>query len=509
MPRRRQKISIRYPRDPETAGRVASVAEEANGRYGLDGDAERWKPYAVGTASAGGRDMPVLALDDYSEIPFVRTVVGAPWYQYRARLRCGDGDCYAVARPAVAGYEAYNREHLGLGRTRLLRLEPAGTGLELAARLNDGGPAFDGLCESARRAGGLLVHPYMGIEPVWQLAAAIAAAAHVRVEVLAPFPRVTRLANDKACFSEMVEALLGGDALTGTFTSSDPRELAELLGEAAARHEAVALKMPSCASGMGNRIFEGASLRGRRTPALRNVVDRFLEDKEWDGRETVLVVQWHRDVIESPSTQCWIPPPTEGEPQVEEVYQQFLIGDQQVFEGAMLSGLPRAIRHDFMTRSWLLCRVLQQLGYVGRCSFDALVVGRDIASARVKFVECNGRWGGTSMPMHLMKRVFGDFRLIPYKAQDYVDERLCGLDFHQLVDIFGDSLYDRRTGRGRVLLYNVGGVGEHGKFDMVVTGRTYADIGRFIDERVPALITRYVRGRRARQRQATFDGRAL
>lgn len=161
----------------------------------------------------------------------------------------------------------------------------------------------------------------------------------------------------------------------------------------------------------------------------------------------------------------------------------------------MLSGLPRAIRHDFMTRSWLICRVFQQLGYVGRCSFDALVVGRDLASARVKFVECNGRWGGTSTPMNLMTRVFGDFRTIPYKAQDYVDERLCGLGFPQLIDLFGNSLYDRRTGRGRVLLYNVGGVGEHGKFDMVVTGRSYADIGRFIEERVPALIARFVRGR--------------
>jgi hypothetical protein len=181
---------------------------------------------------------------------------------------------------------------------------------------------------------------------------------------------------------------------------------------------------------------------------------------------------------------------------VEEIYQQFLIGDEGVFEGAMLSSLPLRIRDQFIVRSWLICRVLQRLGYTGRCSFDALVVGRHMGEGRLKFVECNGRWGGTSTPMHLMKRVFGDFRHVPYTAQDYVDDRLRGLEFHDLMDVFGGHLYDRRTGKGRVLLYNVGGVGEHGKFDLVVTGRSFAEARRFITDRIPALITRYLHHRR-------------
>ncbi|MEJ2504045.1 MAG: hypothetical protein P8177_12175, partial [Gemmatimonadota bacterium] len=87
--------------------------------------------------------------------------------------------------------------------------------------------------------------------------------------------------------------------------------------------------------------------------------------------------------------------------------------------------------------------------------------------------------------------VFGDFRAVPYKAQDYVDDRLLGLGFTDLLEIFEDVLYDGRTGKGRVLLYNVGGVRDHGKFDIVVTGRTYADVVRFIDEEIPARIARY------------------
>jgi hypothetical protein len=76
-----------------------------------------------------------------------------------------------------------------------------------------------------------------------------------------------------------------------------------------------------------------------------------------------------------------------------------------------------------------------------------------------------------------------------------VDERLVGMEFGDLLELLGDHLYDARTGRGRVLLYNVGGVTQHGKFDVVVTGRSFADIGRFIREGIPGLIERYVRDR--------------
>lgn len=498
MPRRRHSIRVAYPRDPRSAERVAAVVERTSRKYGLAAGARRWARHTVRSADLRA-NAPVLSLDDYSEIPFVETVVGLPWYQYRARLRCGEGDYYAVARPDIDGYEEYNRQFLGLGRARGLHLEPPTSGLPLARLLMDDRSAFDRLVGAARGAGRLLVHPYMAIESVWELAGALEATASVPVRVLGPIPEVTRLTNDKARFSEIVEQLLGAESLVHTATSGDPLEVAEHMREIAERGDAVALKMPSFASGMGNRVFESRAIREKPKRVIRELVDRFLDEKGWDGRETLLVVEWHRDVVESPSTQCWIPPPEEGEPEVEGVYEQSLIGEERVFEGAMLSGLPKRVRQDFMVRSWLICRVFQQLGYVGRCSFDGLVVGPGLEDAQVMFVECNGRWGGTSTPMHLMKRVFGDFRVMPYKAQDYVDERLRGLEFPQLAEIFGDTLYDRRTGKGRVLLYNVGGVTDHGKFDIVVTGRTYADVNRFIGERTPALIARYLASRRGKR----------
>lgn len=495
MPRRRRTTAVAYPRDPATDERVAMVAEIAAARNRLEEDAARWRAWMAREADLRSA-ATTLALDDYAEIPFVKSVLGAGWYQYRARLRCGEGDCYAVAAPPIEGYEDYSREFLGLGRAHLLQLDgPPAAEISLAQRLVSEEAAFEDLATLLRQAGGgrgIRVHPYMGIEPVWELAEKLGRAIGGPVRVLGPLPRVTRLANDKGRFSEIVEALLGREALARTRVSSDPSLLAEHLREEAHCSRSVALKMPSCASGMGNRIFEGHALRGKPIATLRSLVDRFLEDKEWDGIEPVLVVEWHRDVLESPSSQCWIPPRDGGEPVVEEVFQQLLTGDEQVFQGAILSSLPRAHRHAFMVRSWLLCRLFQQIGYIGRCSFDALVVGPDLGRATVKFVECNGRWGGTSTPMHMMKRVFGDFRAIPYRGQGYRDERLRGMRFPDLVDLFDGELYDRRSGRGRILLYNVGGITEHGRFDMVITGRTYTEIDRFVARRIPALIDRYL-----------------
>ena len=40
-----------------------------------------------------------------------------------------------------------------------------------------------------------------------------------------------------------------------------------------------------------------------------------------------------------------------------------------------------AMSRDMVTRSWLLAGLFQRLGYVGRCSFDLLVVGEGLATA--------------------------------------------------------------------------------------------------------------------------------
>jgi hypothetical protein len=499
MRRYRYRPGITFPADPDTTDRIAAVADATGRKHRLTHKNNRWRNYVMDSAEIPAA-CTVLAMDDYSHIPFVKSVVGVAWYQYRSRLRCGQGDYYAVTRPAIEGYESYNHDFLGLGRANLILAPRSSNELELAHRLQRDDTTFQQIRQLHKKSKPLIIHPYMSIQPVWELAEALSEGLKNPVRVLGPPPPVTRLVNSKSAFSDIVAHLLGDDALAHTRMSNDPKEIAENLCVYIHRFSTVALKMPSCASGLGNQIFAAHALRNKPMRTFHTVVQRFLEEKEWNGRERVLTVEWHRRPLESPSTQCWIPALGEGLPQVEGVFQQFLIGPERIFEGAVVSGLPQQFWRDFCIKSWQLCCVFQQLGYVGRCSFDALVVGPNWRKGRIKFVECNGRWGGTSTPMHLMKRVFGDFRAMPYKARDYVDARLQGMDFPALMELFGEHLYDHRTGKGRILLYNVGGVTEHGKFDIIATGRSYPDAIRFLEERVAHIIDRYLQGRPAGRR---------
>ncbi len=55
----------------------------------------------------------------------------------------------------------------------------------------------------------MTVHPYMGIEDVWELAATLSVDSRAPVRVISPPPPVTWIANDKALFDELVARVLG------------------------------------------------------------------------------------------------------------------------------------------------------------------------------------------------------------------------------------------------------------------------------------------------------------
>ena len=78
--------------------------------------------------------------------------------------------------------------------------------------------------------------------------------------------------------------------------------------------------------------------------------------------------------------------------------------------------------------SLMVATALQTLGYVGRCSFDFIIVPGEQGGLRAKFTECNGRWGGTSTPMHLIDRLLPGKRP-PYWAQDFMHHGLAGVSF--------------------------------------------------------------------------------
>ena len=424
----------------------------------------------------GARTLPTLHLDDFSGIPFLDGISGVEFYQHRARCRAVRNDIYAASTPASPGYEQYFRDVLGLGATELMQVD---AGRDSPARACMAVPHLTRLAAMAARSGGLVIEPFMGVEVVWDLAAAVAAAAGQQVRVLAPPPPITWIANDKANFEDLVSAVLGPARVPASRRSTSAEVLARALLELAEAGPSVALKRLRCASAMGNEVFDSAMLRRSGFGGVLNTVRGFLERTGWDGGEDVLAVSWE-EASSSPSTQWWLPPPGGGGPRLYGVYEQILAGDEGVFVGSRPSGQPAEIEQTIVSYSGEVAAALHRLGYVGRCSFDHLV----LPSGRVLFTECNGRWGGTSTPMNLVDRLYPEGRP-PYQAQAYVHPGLKGLTFEEVLARLGDSVNDRGPAEGRFVLYNVGPLERSGKFDVVAIGSSREHVEQLMTEELP------------------------
>lgn len=387
---------------------------------------------------------------------------------------------YVTVTPAIEGYEDYCRHTLGLGAPEHLVADPVGPPI-CVARACGAGRTRRRLTEIARDAGGLAIHPYMGIEDVWELAAMLAVDSRHEVRVLAPPPPVTWIANDKATFGELVTRVLGHEALVETRVGRDVDTIANDLRLLAQRHARVGLKRTRCASAMGNEVF--ASRDVRSSDDAKGAVQKFLRRTEWPEGEEVLAVAWLETEL-SPSTQLWIPPLGSGEPRLDGIYEQILEGEHRVFVGSRPSGLPDEVNRELAASALAVAAALQELGYVGRCSFDHLVTGDPRDEFRAFLTECNGRWGGTSTPMSLLDRLWQAPRP-PYRAQDVVFPELVGARLPDLLALSDDLLFRPETRQGRFIFYNLGPLPRHGKFDVISIGADQRDAERAMIELLP------------------------
>jgi len=441
------------------------------------------QPYEAYRWRADDARHPTLQLDDISAIPFLADIAGVEEYQHRGRLRAGDSDVYVTVTEEAYGYETYCQERLRMGAPRHLVADPVGPPIAVA-RACTAGPTYARLVEIARDARGMMIHPYMGIEDVWELATMLSVDSGAPVHVLAPPPPVTWIANDKAMFDELVTRVLGRDALVETHIARDLEGIEANLRTLANHHERVGLKRTRCASAMGNAVFTASDVRSERHAA--RAVEEFLRRTEWPEGEEVLAVAW-LDTDLSPSTQLWIPPLGRGEPRLDGIYEQILTGVEKVFVGSRPSTLPDPVNEELGASALAIGAALQELGYVGRCSFDHLVTGDVERDFQVVFTECNGRWGGTSTPMSLLDRLLRGPRPA-YRAQDVVYPSLVGATLPDLLARVGDASFDADSRRGRFIFYNVGPLAGHGKLDVISIGIDQDDAERGMLEILPELL---------------------
>jgi hypothetical protein len=429
---------------------------------------------------------PSLHVDDLSAVSRLKPTRETSFFQDRARLRAGDDDVLLTCGSATEGYPDYCADFLGLGRPTWLHPVSPGGPLRVAEAAWEDRSVRRELVHRIRNKDLQYLHPHMGTLPIWELALLLGESSHHRFKVIAPTPEVTRWANDKVAFTETVTQLFGESAAPRSRHAWNESTLVSRMKELSEGCSFVGVKLPNSAGGDGNFVFDASDLQQRTAPEIQELVQSRIGDR-WSGKQPMLIDVWETDVLCSPSVQTWIPPQKDCSPVVEGVFVQATEGQEGVFVGSQPAQFPHALTQEIVDRSWLLAKLFQNVGYIGRCSFDLVLIGESLGSCHIEFIECNGRWGGTSLPMLLMNRLFNDWVNQPYVVHLVQMPGLDRIPFSQLLDCLGDELYDRRTGKGQLILFNAARMKQYSSIPVVSLGDTWAAAARNAFERTPEL----------------------
>ncbi len=340
---------------------------------------------------------------------------GAALTEYRALLLAGDGDFVAVGHQPDPAFETYCREFLDLGA--VARLSPPLTATpvaRLSQRILSDADAINALVEAARRHGVLSLIPYFSNGGCWVLAREIAARSGARIHVAGPPPRLARRVNDKLWFGDRVAELLGRRARPMTQYAYGPAALATKLRSLARHHGQLIVKVPDSAGSRGNLALCAEDVLSLSFVDLRRWLIEMLTGRNWSGRWPLLVGVWDSPAAGSPSVQTWIPQTADGPPVIEGIFDQLIETPRGNFIGSAPANLPDGLITQMVREAALLAGFLQRLGYYGRCSFDTVLAGRSPEEAELHWIECNGRWGGVSIPMTLANRLTGDWHRRPF-----------------------------------------------------------------------------------------------
>jgi len=391
-------------------------------------------------AGAGPSTHPRLVIGDGSEIALTKDHESAA-YQYRLSLLARQGDLVAFDGDPHPDFERYRLEYVGDGP--ILALSPgrvAGTHrCPLADRCRLDRAVFSQIAEATRRNGGLTIVPHIGLGSPWRLARAVAEATGLDVDVMSSPPRLTRRVNNKLWFARLVPNILGDDAIPPTYSAGDVATLARNIRTLARKGERVVVKVPDSSGGAGNICLSARDLADVPLAEVGDRIRELLRAVGWRDRYPLLVGLWEAPALSSPSVQLWIPSIADGPPIIEGLFEQVLEGPDGLFIGSIPAQLPKPWQSRLAEEAMRLATVLQLLGYFGRCSFDSLLIGPSYASSTLHWIECNGRWGGISLPMTIvnrLKRGAAEFIVV-----ERTDDRRPRWSFADTIQALGNLLF--------------------------------------------------------------------
>lgn len=403
--------------------------------------------------ATGSRPGPCIIIEDHGGIALAGHEEEAD-YAYRALLLAGAGDTLVIAAPRNSSFENYCRDVLGLGpvAVEVVEAQEGRHRGSLTHRAADDRSLVRRLAERAGQANGLTVLPYMGLGAAWRFAGNIARESGQKVWVAAPPPRLAARVNDKAWFAERVEEVLGPRAEPPSRAVHSVSSLVRHAAGFAKLYPSIAVKLPDSSSSAGNLVLDSAELAPLSPRRLASVLVKRLKGIGWRHSFPLVVTAWEKPVLVSPSVQLWIPDAADGAPIVEGVFDQLVSGRAAVFSGGAPSALPALWQERMASDAVKLGTLFQSLGYFGRCSFDAVLVGHDGAAPELHWVECNGRWGGISIPMTLANRLNGDWTSTPPMVLDQVVPQGRGWPLPAFLEALDDELYRADGPRRRGLI---------------------------------------------------------
>ena len=467
-----RRLVLHSSYDPQiSAGDEAHIADVAstllreNPRLGGD------PPFGA-LCSKGYVDAPSLLIEDHSGIQMAHERGADLNLSYRAALLAGEGDLLAVYGERDRDFEDYCRRVLGLGDF-VVAAPPIADPAQTLSQACEADEALIGKASQiAGEAGAFNVLPYMVTGGVWRLAQEIAERSSVPVHVVGSGPSLARAVNDKLWFAHCAGLLLGRDAVPHNRTVYGMAALVGHLRRFVKEHHVVGLKLPYSAASFGNMVLEGSDFAELPATAIAARLAEAINQRGWDSPFPMQLTAWEEPLLGSPSVQLWIPLPDDGPPIVEAIFDQVTRGDVARFVGGAPSMLGDLLKQKLAHEAASLAMLFQTLGYFGRCSFDAVVVGENEASAELHWVECNGRWGGMSVPMTLTNRLVGDWRSGGFLVFSHFDPEGVPRTVTQLLDRCDDILFRQDRPSGLVLL--APGRLAHGGVDLVAIAKDQA-----------------------------------
>lgn len=396
------RFAIEGTRFPEISGvERAELLTLANALRAENSRLDRTAVFGADVQKGCGKG-PAIIFGDSSEIPLVSHADGHQ-LEYRMGYLANDGDLMIIAGRDCRTFESYQKRVLGLTTLEYLTIKRQTKRSAPGYCLRDEA-VFENLRDFVRKNGGVTFVSYLTTAATWALASRLANETQCPVFVAGPPGGLSNYANNKLWFANAVGRLLGSEAMPPKRAAHGAAALVRHVMELTLKWPKLVLKVPNSAGSAGNYVVYSNDIKGMKAKAVDGYLRNRLRHLGWPGRFPLAVEVWDANVLTSPSVQLWVPRSSDGDPVVEGVFEQLLVGEEGTFAGAAPADLPSRVDSGLCAQAFRIALLFQHLGYYGRCSMDAVLSGSKLDRSVIHWIECNARWGGVSIPMSLLKR---------------------------------------------------------------------------------------------------------